>query len=184
MNIPKQNNNKKLLNIIRGIILIFVVGLTIALLIKRDDIQRFQEYGYVGIFIFSLLANATILIPIPGILLTSAMGAVFNPAYVALVAGSGAALGELSGYLAGFSGQALVENSEKYQKILGWMKKYGDITILVLAFIPNPLFDLAGVIAGILKMPLWKFILFCLIGKVLKMLVFAYLGLGLFSYFA
>ena len=56
------------------------------------------------------------------------------------------------------------------------MEKYGDITILVLAFIPNPLFDLAGIIAGILKMPVWKFLIYCIIGKVLKMMIFAYSG--------
>ena len=48
------------------------------------------------------------------------------------------------------------------------MEKYGDITILVLAFIPNPLFDLAGMVAGILKMPVWKFLIYCVIGKILK----------------
>jgi membrane protein DedA with SNARE-associated domain len=56
------------------------------------------------------------------------------------------------------------------------MEKYGDITILVLAFIPNPLFDLAGMVAGILKMPVGKFLLYCVIGKILKMMMFAYAG--------
>ena len=56
------------------------------------------------------------------------------------------------------------------------MRSYGGRTILVLAFIPNPLFDVAGMIAGILKMPLWKFLLFCWIGKTLKMFLFAYAG--------
>jgi membrane protein DedA with SNARE-associated domain len=104
------------------------------------------------------------------------MGAVFNPLFVSVAAGAGAALGELSGYLAGFSGQAVVEGSERYQRVVRWMEKYGDITILVLAFIPNPLFDLAGIIAGILKMPIWKFLIYCVIGKILKMMIFAYSG--------
>ena len=56
------------------------------------------------------------------------------------------------------------------------MEKYGELTTLVLAFIPNPLFDLAGLIAGLLKMPLWKFLLYCVIGKILKMMMFAYAG--------
>ena len=117
-----------------------------------------------------------ILIPIPGVVFTSAMGAVFNPFWVSIAAGAGAALGELSGYLAGFSGQAVVENSERYKRVVQWMEKYGDITILVLAFIPNPLFDLAGMVAGILKMPVWKFLIYCVIGKILKMMMFAYAG--------
>lgn len=163
-------------NIIRAVVLLAVIALTVVLLIYRDQIQTLQAYGYPGIFLFSILANATILVPIPGVIFTSAMGAVFNPLWVSIAAGAGASLGELSGYLAGFSGQAVVENSKKYERVVHWMEKYGDITILVLAFIPNPLFDLAGMTAGILKMPVWKFLIFCVIGKILKMMMFAYAG--------
>ena len=42
--------------------------------------------------------------PIPGVIFTSAMGAVFNPFWVAIATGCGAVLGELTGYLAVFSG--------------------------------------------------------------------------------
>ena len=172
----KKKISKKTLNIIRALILVGVIALTIVLVINRDKIQELKAYGYPGIFLFSILANATIFVPVPGVVFTSAMGAVFNPLFVSIAAGAGAALGELSGYLAGFSGQAVVEGSERYQQVVRWMEKYGDITILVLAFIPNPLFDLAGIIAGILKMPIWKFLIYCVIGKILKMMMFAYSG--------
>jgi uncharacterized membrane protein YdjX (TVP38/TMEM64 family) len=158
------------------IVLLAVIALTVFLVIKREEIQALKAYGYPGIFLFSILANATIFVPVPGVMFTSAMGAVFNPLFVSIAAGTGAALGELSGYMAGFSGQAVVEGSERYQRVVRWMEKYGDITILVLAFIPNPLFDLAGIIAGILKMPIWKFLIYCAIGKILKMIIFAYAG--------
>jgi uncharacterized membrane protein YdjX (TVP38/TMEM64 family) len=155
---------------------LFVIALTVVLVIYREQIQALKAYGYPGIFLFSILANATILVPVPGVVFTSAMGAVFNPFWVSIAAGAGAALGELSGYLAGFSGQAVVENTERYQRVVGWMEKYGNVTILVLAFIPNPLFDLAGMVAGILKMPIWKFLIYCVVGKILKMMMFAYAG--------
>jgi uncharacterized membrane protein YdjX (TVP38/TMEM64 family) len=172
----KKKISKQTLNIIRVLILVGVIALTIVLVINREKIQELKAYGYPGIFLFSILANATIFVPVPGVVFTSAMGAVFNPLFVSVAAGAGAALGELSGYLAGFSGQAVVEGSERYQRVVRWMEKYGDITILVLAFIPNPLFDLAGIIAGILKMPIWKFLIYCVIGKILKMMMFAYSG--------
>jgi uncharacterized membrane protein YdjX (TVP38/TMEM64 family) len=38
---------------------------------------------------------------------------------------------------------------------------------------------MAGFIAGAGKVPLWKFLLFTWIGKVAKMLLFAYLGAGI-----
>lgn len=171
-----QRLSKRTLNIIRIIVLVVVIALTVVLVINRERIQGLQAYGYPGIFLISILANATILVPVPGVVFTSAMGAVFNPFWVSVAAGTGAAIGELSGYMAGFSGQAVVENAARYDRVVGWMQKYGDITILVLAFIPNPLFDLAGMLAGVLKMPVWKFLIYCVIGKILKMMIFAYAG--------
>ncbi len=171
-----QRLSKRTLNTIRVIVLLLVIALTVVLVINRERIQTLQGLGYPGIFLFSILANATILVPVPGVVFTSAMGAVFHPFWVSIAAGAGAALGELSGYMAGFSGQAVVENAASYERVVRWMRKYGDVTILFLAFIPNPLFDLAGMLAGVLKMPVWKFLFYCVIGKILKMMMFAYAG--------
>jgi membrane protein YqaA with SNARE-associated domain len=107
------------------------------------------------------------------------MGAIFNPIGVAIAAGLGAAVGELTGYLAGFSGQGVMERAALYERLTTWMRQHQNLAylaILVLAFIPNPLFDLAGMASGALKLPLWKFLLACAIGKILKMLMFAYAG--------
>jgi len=173
---PEKRLSKSAITIIRIVILLAVIVLTIILLIYREKIQMLKGYGYPGIFLFSILANATILVPVPGVVFTSAMGAVFSPFWVSIAAGAGAAIGELSGYMAGFSGRAVVENTARYQKVDRWMNKYGKVTILVLAFIPNPLFDLAGMVAGILKMPVWEFLVYCVVGKILKMMMFAYAG--------
>lgn len=164
------------LRITRILALIFVVGLTVFLYINRERVQELEEFGYPGIFLVSLLANATLILPVPGVLFTSAMGAVFNPFWVAMAAGTGAALGELSGYLAGFSGRGIVERTKWSERVETWMCKFGPITIVVLSFVPNPIFDIAGITAGMLKMPLYQFMLFCWIGKVLKMILFAYGG--------
>ena len=104
------------------------------------------------------------------------MGAVFNPFLVALAAGIGAGLGEVTGYLAGFSGQIIVEHSKMYETLTEWMKRYGSLTILVMAIIPTPFFDLAGIAAGILKLSLSRFLFWCVLGKIIKMLFFAYTG--------
>jgi membrane protein YqaA with SNARE-associated domain len=174
--VPKKGLSKQALNIIRVAVLLAVIALTVILVINRERIQSLEGYGYPGIFLISILSNATILVPVPGVVFTSAMGAVFNPLYVSIAAGAGAAIGELSGYMAGFGGQVVVENTKQYDRVVRWMEKYGDVTILVLAFIPNPLFDLAGMMAGVLKMPIWKFLIYCVIGKIFKMMMFAYAG--------
>lgn len=164
------------LNVVRVLVLLVVVALTVLLYLNRDRVQELEALGYPGIFLLSLLSNATLILPVPGVLFTSAMGAVFNPFWVALAAGAGATIGELSGYLAGFSGQAVIENRKWYDRVTGWMKKYGNITILVLAFVPNPVFDIAGMVAGALRMPLWRYLLFSWLGKTAKMMLFAYGG--------
>jgi len=169
-------NKDTRLKVTRILALIFVVGLTIFLYINRENVRQLEGLGYPGIFLVSLLANATLILPVPGVLFTSAMGAVFNPFWVAVAAGTGAAIGELSGYLAGFSGQGIIERTQWSDRFEQWMRKYGPVTILVLSFVPNPIFDVAGITAGILKMPLWQFLLFSWIGKVLKMLLFSYGG--------
>ncbi len=170
-----MNKNQRL-KLVRWLVFLFVVCVTVFIFFKRDQIQNLEAYGYPGIFVVSILSNATVIIPVSSVILTSAMGAILNPIYVALAAGAGAAIGELSGYLAGFSGQGVVENAAWYEKVEKWMQKYGDITVLVLAFIPNPAFDMAGISAGALRLPIARFMIMCFIGKVLKMLLFAYSG--------
>lgn len=175
----KQTKTK----IIRITALVFVVMLTLLLYLNRSRVQELEALGYPGIFLISALSNASLVLPVPGVLFTSAMGAVFNPFWVAIAAGSGAALGELSGYLAGFSGQGVIERRDWADKVTGWMQRFGGWAIIVLALIPNPLFDLAGITAGALKMPVWKFLIYCWIGKVLKMMVFAYGGSVILGWF-
>lgn len=164
------------LTLARILALAAVIGITILVFSLRDQADKLQGYGYPGIFLLSLLANSTIILPAPGIALTFAFGAVFNPILVALFAGAGAALGELTGYLAGFSGQAVIEDSRLYERLTEWTREYGGWAILVLAFIPNPFFDIAGAAAGALRMPVIKFLLWTLGGKILKMLVIALAG--------
>ncbi len=160
--------------------LVPVILVTILVIVFREEMRKLQALGLPGVFLISILANSTVIIPVPGVVLTTTMGAVFPPFWVALAAGSGAALGEITGYLAGYSGQVVIENRRYYLRVVEWMKKYGGWTILFLAFIPNPAFDMAGIVAGALRMPLQKFLLWCWVGKVLKMLVFALVGSGFF----
>lgn len=171
------------LTLARIIALFVVVALSIFVWSIRDQAEQLANYGYLGIFILSFLAYATVLLPAPGIAVVFTMGSVFNPVGVALAAGTGAALGELSGYLAGFSGQAVVEKVEIYERLTKWMKRNGSLTVFILAAIPNPFFDLAGVAAGSLKMHVVRFFIFCWMGEVIKMAIFAFAGASSLNYF-
>jgi membrane protein DedA with SNARE-associated domain len=156
--------------------LVFVIAISVYIFTIRDKAEQLSAYGYPGIFLLSLLAYATVLLPAPGVAVVFTMGAVFNPFGVAIAAGAGAALGEMSGYLAGFSGQAVIERAGIYHRLSLWMRRNGPLTVFILSAIPNPFFDLAGVAAGVLKMPLRRFLFYCWIGETLKMTLFAFAG--------
>ena len=168
--------SKWLLLAIRILALLLVVAITIYVFSIRDKAQELEKYGYPGIFLLSFLAYATVFLPAPGVAVVFTMGAVFNPWIIALVAGAGAALGELTGYMAGFSSQPVVERAKIYTRMVDWIKKFGPVTMLVLAAIPNPFFDVSGTAAGALKMPVGKFLFWTWIGETLKMLAFAFAG--------
>ena len=171
-----MRSRENLLKIARILALVAVIAITVFIYNIRDQAARLAIYGYPGIFLISFLAYATVLLPAPGVAVVFAMGAIFHPVGVAIAAASGAALGESVGYLAGFSGQGVAERADIYERLTGWMQKNGPLTILLLAAIPNPFFDLAGLVAGALKMPYLRFLLWCWLGQLIKMLLFAYLG--------
>ncbi|RLJ00458.1 MAG: hypothetical protein DRP08_06545, partial [Candidatus Aenigmatarchaeota archaeon] len=83
---------------------------------------------------------------------------------------------ELTGYMAGYSGQTWVENNPHYDRLTRWMQRYGALTIFVLALTPNLVFDLGGVAAGALRFPLWKFLVSCTAGKTIKNIISALIG--------
>ncbi|NLS79620.1 MAG: VTT domain-containing protein [Chloroflexi bacterium] len=162
--------------------LALAAALTVMVLVMvfRDKVREFPQYGYLGVFIFSLLSNATIILPVPGLVSVLAAGSAFNPIVVGLVAGIAEPIGELTGYLAGYAGRAVIADHKTYARIMGWMRGHnylsGYLTIFVLSLIPNPLFDLAGIAAGALKLPVSGFLVSCWLGKTLKAIGIAFLG--------
>jgi uncharacterized membrane protein YdjX (TVP38/TMEM64 family) len=67
----------------------------------------------------------------------------------------------------------VIEDQEHYARLVKWTRKYGLWVIFALSVFPNPLFDLAGIAAGVLKIPVRSFLLVCWIGKTIKTTLFA-----------
>jgi len=162
----------------RAMTILVAMGITIVLYltIGQDQIQRFQDYGYLGIFLTSLIGNASIALPIPSLFFTFVGGGTFNWVIVGLVSGIGEALGESTGYLAGFGGSAFIENQSLYKRMQHWMEKHGMLTIFVLSVVPNPVIDLAGIAAGASRFGYLRFLFACWAGKTIKTLIFAFAG--------
>ncbi|MFC2058208.1 VTT domain-containing protein [Chloroflexota bacterium] len=157
-------------------ILAVIIGLTVALFLFRDQVQDLDSLGYLGAFIANLASSATIIVPVPGIAVVFILGDIWNPLFIGLVSGAGSALGELTGYAAGYSGRSLFQGNRLYPKITGWVERRGSLLIFIFALIPNPLFDLVGIAAGALRYPVWKFLFFCLLGKIPRCILIAYAG--------
>jgi uncharacterized membrane protein YdjX (TVP38/TMEM64 family) len=162
----------------RIIALLLAVGISAIVLVFREDLTRLATYGYLGIFLVTLLSSATVVVPVPGLALVFAAGASFSPLLVGLAAGLGAGLGEITGYLVGYSGRGAVENRENYGRIRRWMDRYGVWVIFVMSAVPNPVFDLAGITAGMMRIPVGLFLLAAWAGNVLKATVVAFAGAG------
>jgi len=152
------------------------VLITALVLLNAERLAGLQGYGYAGVFIVSLLGNATVILPVPSLAIVFAGGSVLNPLLVGLVAGVAEPLGELTGYLAGFGGSAIIEDRQAYQRLQERVAKHGFWTIAGLSAIPNPVFDLAGIAAGAMKMGVAKFLAACWLGKTFKAIIIAYLG--------
>ena len=173
--VPPPPSGKRL-RIVRILTVVLVLAAVGAAFYFRERVQELAQYGYAAIFVVGLVSNATVVLPVPGLAITAAMAGILNPWIVGIVGGMGQALGELTGYLAGYSGQTLVDENPTYNRLTRWMQRYGTLTIFVLSVIPNPVFDLAGMAAGALRFSLVKFLVSCTAGKVAKNIIIAWAG--------
>lgn len=130
-----------------------------------------------------LLSSATVILPAPGLAVVAALGTtVSNPLLLGITAGLGAGLGEITGYLAGYGGRKIIEEQKHYKAVERFVERFGFWAILVLAAIPNPLFDVAGIMAGGTKYPFGLFLSATLIGKIIRCIMIAYLGASTLSW--
>jgi uncharacterized membrane protein YdjX (TVP38/TMEM64 family) len=179
-----ESSAKRMVRLQRLGALLIVFLIMVAILLLRDRLVDYERYGYLGIFITTLLGSATVVLPVPGLAIVYLGGSIWNPLLVGLVAGLGDAMGEATGYLAGYAGQGLIENQSLYLRFEKWMRRNGFLTILILSAIPNPFFDLAGIAAGASGFPGRWFFLAAWIGKTIKDVTFALAGYYSISFFA
>lgn len=166
------NVNGKAKRIIEIIFLIVIVALSISIFILKDKIGEVSDVSYLGLFFLCFLANSTVLLPAPSLMIAASCALIMNPWLVALFASLGSSLGELVGYAFGSVSKDL---SPKFQKLVDRLtaKIHNQVLLVfVLAVLPLPLFDVVGIYSGGSKMNLIKFYVACFAGKLIKMLVY------------
>jgi membrane protein YqaA with SNARE-associated domain len=168
-------------------ILIFIVsvGISFSIWLIPINTQQMALFGYGGVFIVTLLGGMTLFVPGPTMVAAFLAGRALNPLIVSVVAGFGSALGEFTGYTAGYASRGFVSTevnqSRWYYRLFRWITRYPFLTVLILAAIPNFLTDMSGVIAGRIEYPFPKFLLATFIGKTIRFGVAAYIGAWFFS---
>jgi len=170
---------QRLLPVIVSLVITMAAApLAIFLTQQTGELGKFGLFAYPILFVVQALVSATLFLPAPGVAVAAAAGTIFDPLWVGIVGGLGSATGELSGYFLGYYGRRAVptDNSRLWRLAERGFRRWGFIALIVLALIPNPVFDALGILAGGLRYPLGRFWMATAVGKVLKFCGISYLG--------
>ncbi len=153
-------------------------------LLPPDLAKRLGALSYVGVFLITLLANATTIVPTPYIPIVARIAAQSDNLALLIVAGAlGSALGESVAFFIGKSGQAIFEETRLYL----WVHKQlqhpwrAFVVLFLFSAPPNPAFDVAGLTAGALGLPYWLFFTAVFTSRMIRMAIIALIGIRLFG---
>lgn len=170
--VKKKKPSTKVLDIIS---ILIIVGFSLLAFLLRDAVQKYAPVSYLGVLLVCFIANASILLPAPSILVVVQYSMILNPVLTALCGAVGATLGEMTGYLAGAHGGNLLASKIR-KKVLSVMPKHPYLVVFCFSLIPLPVFDIVGLIAGAMKLNQSTFFASCLLGKLIKMASFAWMA--------
>jgi membrane protein YqaA with SNARE-associated domain len=161
------------------------VALPLVLRAHVPDPQAIASAGYAALFVAGFLSGATLVLPMPVLPLVFSSASMFNPGLVTITAAAGMALGMGVTYFMG----AWVRDHVNWRvatradrvglltRILGgWFSKSCTLCAFVLAAVPNPVYDFAGIIAGSARAPFGGFMLGITLGKLAQTLAVAMSG--------
>jgi membrane protein YqaA with SNARE-associated domain len=175
--------------------ILVTVALIVLVFRYWDELNAFQNYGYLGAFLISVFGGGTIIAPVPMTPVVFVLGAIMKPEFapymgpifVGLAAGLGETVGGLSIYMTGYGGGTALKDMKEgkvkraYMRMVGWVERRGSLTLFVLSAVVNPFFYPAALAAGALRFGIWRYTCICLVGKSIKGMTVAaagYWGLG------
>lgn len=135
-----------------------------------------NNFSYLGIFVSSIITSASIIFPLPGqLVIVLAVILNLNPFLTSFVTAIGSMIGEMTGYGVGLAGGKFAKGKfKKHKKLAKTIKKYyhkyAFWVIFITAFLLFP-FDLVGIISGLSRYDVKKFLLAGFLGKFLKALI-------------
>ena len=194
--------SKKRKYIAGGLFIGGVIAGCVFIVYHWEYIVRFQQYGYLGLFIMTVVTGFSIPLPVPYMVFTFTLGGLLHPALVGATAGLGLGIGGTLLYLTGRGGRHFLPQFNlsdppdeanpsrwsrflrkiKVPRMMDFAKRRGALAIFILSVIPNPVFAPVAVSMGAMRFGWYKFFTACWGGSTVKAMALAYLGyLGLGS---
>lgn len=155
--------------------------------LATDTAQRWvasvEQYAYPGAFVLALLTNLTLAVPVPyNPVVLQLMTVVQLPLLVALLAAAGSAVGESTGWWVGSQGRAVLPSQGRAGAAVRWLQRLAERRwpsfwgLAAFSAVPNPVFDVAGLVAGAAKIPYRLFLAATFLGRLVRFVVFALVG--------
>ncbi|MFC2041654.1 YqaA family protein [Chloroflexota bacterium] len=185
---PRQVHWPRLaITIFVAVILSFGLAYLLQSFLTKYDfpLYRFDWLAYSVVFGIALVTNLSILVPVPIIIsVMIAAAAKWNPLLIALFASMGGAIGEISGYYAGYLGKKIAIPGEAlwYKRVEHWVQRWGVWAIFFVSLQPIIPFDIGGIIAGVTRMPKHKFLFAVWLGKFPRYTLVTYAGMRLIQF--
>ncbi len=155
-----------------------VIAITVTVIPLAQNMLLNPTQGYLALFVVAMVSGALFMIPGFGWAAIGTFAIAFDNWWLpALVGTTGQVIGELYSYFLGYTGSRWIRRNRWYFRIQGFMQRHGFRTILVIAAIPNPIFDLAGAGAGALGFGWYRFFAASWLGRLLKNMVIAALAI-------
>lgn len=174
---PKRNWRTWIKPVLIGVVAI-ALNIVAYYIIPADLAERLGPYGYLGIFLVTLIANATVAIPVPYYGLVARLAQELNLPAVMVAGALGSTIGESVAFFVGRSGRGAVNNTSFYRWVQKQMRQPWRAFVLLFALSapPNPAFDVAGLTAGAMGLPFWMFAVAVFLGRLIRIAIIALTG--------
>ncbi|MCY3782164.1 MAG: VTT domain-containing protein [Chloroflexi bacterium] len=160
-------------------LLVVAMGGSIAAIPFAGEIRAVGVAGFLLLFILSVQSGALFMLPGFGFASIGAFTIVFgDPWLPALVGTTGQVIGEMVSYLLGATGSPWIRRQQAYRRVENWIKRWGLLVVFVIAATPNPVFDIAGAVAGAAGLGWKRFFVASWAGRLIKNVLIAFLALG------
>jgi len=153
---------------------IFLLGVIFLNQIKSEIMHLIQIYGYIAIFLITLIVESLAQPVGPEIPLVSGKLLGLNMVYVALITTIASVSASFVNYHVGKVLHSNFESGEKYHKFIDWYKKHGKWGLLVAALGPVPYVPFCW-FSGAFGITIKRFLYFGVFPRIVRIIFVSYI---------